>query len=215
MKSGIFATLVTRIAIIAGCLVLCSSIFPRAVFAGAFYYEAAGGLGKSAVESASGLGLSVNNALLVSFGGTRRAFTLQLGVQHRLSSASDAAYSYGFQTVYPVIRLQMSRVYLSLGYTPFVWKRVSTESGFDNFSRARSTTATLGELGILWPVTRKFSFITAGGAQMIRGDGPQSSKPSWDATVGMRIYFGFFGPAVGERSSGEFHGWRYPFGMIR
>jgi hypothetical protein len=191
---------------------------------GSFYYDIAGGISKyqqtspffgKTTAGSTGFGYALNNGIFVNFGGDQSLFAFQFGLQHRLSAASDAMASYAVQAAYPVLRLQFTRIYLSTGFTPFVWRRANAMSGLDNFSRANSTTALLAEAGFLMPITPKFSFGVQGSGQFISGNGAQSPNPILDATVSMRFYFGFFGNGGGKHSSGEFKGWRYPFGFMR
>jgi hypothetical protein len=193
--------------------------------AGSFYYDIAGGISKyqqtspffgKSTAGSTGFGYALNNGIFINLGDDQSLFAYQFGLQHRLSAASDATASYAVQSAYPVLRLQFTRIYLSTGFTPFVWRRTNAMSGLDNFSRANSTTALLAEAGFLMPITPKFSFGLQGSAQFISGNGAQSPNPIMDATVSMRFYFGFFGNGGGgKHSSGEFKGWRYPFGFMR
>jgi hypothetical protein len=210
---------------LAGALFLLLATSPRNAAAnGSYYYDIAGGFAKyqqtspffgNTPQASTGYGFALNNGIFVNWGSDARAFAFQLGLQHRLSSASDSNASYAVQAVYPVMRLQFSRIYLGTGFTPFVWKRTNGLGGVDYFSSAKSTNAILAEAGFLMPVTPKFSLGTQGSAQIISGGGTKSPNPIWDATVSMRFYFGFFGHSGDSQSSGEFKGWRYPFGMIR
>jgi hypothetical protein len=195
-----------------------------AAASGSFYYDLAGGVSKfqqtspffgSTTQSSTGVGYSLNNGIFVNWGNEHQAFAFQLGIQHRLSSASDSTASYAVQAAYPVMRLQFSRIYFGTGFTPFVWKRSNALGGVDNFTSAQNTSALLVEAGLLLPVTPKFSLGTQASAQFMTSGGAKSPNPIMDATVSMRFYFGFFGHSGGSQSSGEFKGWRYPFGMIR
>lgn len=195
-----------------------------AAASGSFYYDLAGGLAKyqqtspffgKNTQGSTGYGFALNNGLFINWGSDQRAFAFQLGIQHRLSSASDANASYAVQAVYPVMRLQFSRIFLGMGYTPFIWKRSNAQGGVDEFQSATSTSALLAEAGLLMPVTPKFSMGAQASAQYMSGGGVKSPNPIWDATFAMRFYFGFFGSGGGSQTSGEFKGWRYPFGMIR
>jgi hypothetical protein len=170
----------------------------------------------SSTDGSTGYGFALNNGIFINWGGDTRAIAFQLGLQHRLNSAADSKATYSVQAAYPVMRLQFSRIYFGAGYTPFVWKRSNAQGGLENFSSTSSTSALLAEAGLLMPVTPKFSMGLQAGAQFISGGGAQSPSPIWDATASMRFYFGFFGSGGGSsHSSGEFKGWRYPFGMIR
>jgi hypothetical protein len=196
-----------------------------AAASGSLYYDLAGGVSKfqqtspffgNTTQSSTGFGFALNNGIFVNWGGDKRAFAFQLGLQHRMSSASDAAASYAVQAAYPVMRFQFTRFYVGTGFTPFVWKRSNALGGVDNFSSAKGTSALLAEAGLLMPVTPKFSLGTQASAQFMTSGGTKSPNPILDATVSMRFYFGFFGSGGGDsQSSGEFKGWRYPFGMIR
>ncbi len=216
------ASLFARAATIALLAVLSLGATPAAA-SGSIYYDLAGGLAKyqqtspffgSKTDGSTGYGFALNNGVFINWGGESRAFAFQLGAQHRLSSASDTNASYGVQAAYPVMRLQFSRIYIGTGYTPYVWKRSNAMGGVDYFSRATNTNALLLEAGLLLPVTPKFSMGTQASAQFLSGPAGSSPNPIMDATFSMRFYFGFFGSG-GSQTSGEFKGWRYPFGMIR
>lgn len=205
-------------------LLICLSAFSTArVYAGSFYYEFAGGVSRmsqlspfygNAGSSSTGLGWAVNNSLMANFG-SGGPLEFQLGIQHRISGSSDDTMNYGFQAAYPVLRVQLSRLYFAGGYTPFVWRRTSSQLGVQDYARAENTSAFLAEAGFLWPVMRLFSLGVSGSAQFANaGGGGSSPSPVMDGTVLMRFYFGFYGGGK-DHDSNEFKGWRYPFGFFR
>lgn len=220
-SSGSLPRLANWLELAFGALLLWTPCPARA--AGVFYYDLAGGISKymqtspffgATAQGSTSYGYALNNAVFVNLGGSQQAFAFQFGLQHRLSAASDTVGTYAVQTAYPVLRLQLSRIFIAAGYTPFVWRRVSDQGGLDYFSRAQQATATLLETGLILPVTPKFSMAIQGGAQFISDGGTRSPSPIWDGTFSMRFYFGFYGNG-GDHSSSEFKGWRYPFGAIR
>ena len=190
--------------------------------AGSFYVETAGGVAKfqqaspfygASAPNSTGIGYDTDIALMANLG-SGGPIEFHVGLQNRLSSASAGSQNYLFEALYPEVRVQFSRIYLSFGATPLVWMRNQTTPGLDQIASASGALSMLGEAGMLWPITPEFSLGLAAGAQAVKSSGTLSPKPILDGTVLMRFYFGFF-KSGSEASSDEFKGWRYPFGHLR
>ncbi|MCM2276595.1 MAG: hypothetical protein NDJ89_00785 [Oligoflexia bacterium] len=208
-------------------LLLLSLLFAPSAQAVTFYVES--GMGTSffrggeaffAPEGSSrtGYGLAFNLGFFMVLSDGSAPVELHFGLQPRYSTASQTS-SYTLLAAYPVARLQISRLYVAGGMTPFVWRRMGASAGFDAISAVSSALATYGEVGILWPVTPDFSLGLAGTAQYVSSGGTRSPSPAVDLAMTMRFYlnWGKRGGDSGGASSGsnEFQGWRYPFGEIR
>jgi hypothetical protein len=189
-------------------------------FAGAAFYVDAGGgyvqmkntsqfYNNSSLGTNSGYGL--NLGLWTTFTSGDPPIEFQFGLQDRYESVSASGDSYGLNLMYPTARLQLSRLFFSFGYTPFVMSSVGGSSAQNQtLSHVSGADAILGEVGTLLPVTPKFSFGVAFDYEKITSGGVSSPSPIYSGNFFMRFYFDFGGG--GSRTSNEYHGWRYPFG---
>ena len=111
----------------------------------------------------------------------------------------------------------MTRLYFTVGYTPFVWQSGASGSGTGGtlgYGRAVGSTSIIGEAGLLLPVTPEFSMGVAANAQYVSSPDGKGPAPAISALVLMRFHFGYSSGSGGQRSN-EFAGWRYPFGFMR
>lgn len=191
-------------------------------FASSFYYELQGGMGQvreanpffgDGAATPSSYGTSFNFSFGYSFSGGEIPAEVQIGLQGRLSSTSvsNGMTYYGLVAPYPILRLQLSRIYVGAGATPVMWRRIGSTAGLDALEMVNGSIAFLGEAGFLWPVAPTFSLGAALSGQFITTSGTLSPKPILEATVVLRFYFGF-SKGGAAASSNEFKGWRYPFG---
>lgn len=206
-------------------LILAFAAAPWPAKATSFYVES--GMGVSQFRAASGLftdsegvatdmGLAFGLGIFFATGDGRNPIEFQIGLQPRLSSSSDANGSYSLLSAYPIVRLQISRLYLGGGYAPYVYKRSAATAGFDAFTPVTGGRNLMAEIGALFPVTPDFSLALSGVMNLMRSDAGLSPK-TLDYLFSMRFYFGHSGASGGgsEKSSNEFKGWRYPFGFMR
>jgi len=206
-------------------LIMIELPFAKIAFAGpAFFVDAGVGYvqmqntgtfyNNSSLGTNSGYGL--NLGLWTTFTNGNPPIEFQLGVQDRYESVSASGDSYGLNLVYPVVRLQLSRLFFSFGYTPFVMSSIGGSStANETLSDKSGATAMIGEVGLLLPVTPKFSFGISFSDERVSSGGVASPSPIYTGNFFMRFYFGFgSGGSTGgsSRTSNEFHGWRYPFG---
>ncbi len=160
--------------------------------------------------SASGYGLGIG--LWTTFTSNTPALNFQLGLQDRYTGGADSAgTSFGLNIPYLVARLQASLLYLGFGYSPYVSRSVN---GTTSFGPVTGASSMMGQAGVLLPVTPKFSFGIEGSYQTVNSGYGASPSPIIAVTGFMRFYFGFGagGAGGGGHTSGEFRGWRYPFG---
>jgi hypothetical protein len=190
-------------------------------YGAAFFVETGGGISQirggeaffgSDLPGVSGFGGSFNLGVFYNFTDMREPMAFQFGLHERYSSASTANY-FSTHAPYAVIRIQVSRIYVSGGVSPLVYKRLSDSPGIDHFEKSLSTLSYLAEAGVLWPITEEFSLGASTSLQFVRASGISafSPKPIVDLGVSMRFYFGHSTGASGK-SSVEWPGWRYPFG---
>jgi hypothetical protein len=205
------------------CFILLLGIFfgDQNAFAGANFYNDAG---MAAIQMhnesplygsgvpASHLGYGVNFGVWSVLTNPDRPMGIQFGLVGRYTSTSSSSpqATYGFMAAYPAFRLQLSRLYFSAGATPFVWKSLTYNGTSSSFSRSVGGIAYLGEAGLLFPVTPRFSFGTSVSVESVHTSAGSGPSPIGSANFFMRFYYGFGSET--QTKSNEFHGWRYPFG---
>jgi hypothetical protein len=123
---------------------------------------------------------------------------------------------------FPVMRIQITKVYLGFGVTPFAWRRSDASLGILGFAPAPITLGYLAQAGFLLAGTPKFSAAAQVSAQFFstQAGAAFSPAPAVDASLVLRMYFQLFSSSSGQGSSGpasghipnEYRGWRYPFG---
>lgn len=205
---------------------------PTLLYASDFYVDVGGGL--SSIRSGSplyggsfpgsaDLGIAFDLGIFYNFSNAESGTELHFGINNKYSSGQNGSTSaYALFVPYPEFRLQMSKIYLGFGLSPLIYARNSTSPGIDQFNFTSSSLSILGEVGFLWAVTPKFSLGLNAALQQVStsgvGSGAGTTGPLiYDFTGSMRFYFGFSSPSGGAsgssgRGSGEFNGWRYPFG---
>ncbi|MDR3606601.1 MAG: hypothetical protein P4M08_04375 [Oligoflexia bacterium] len=191
--------------------------------AGSFYVDAGGGVAKMQSldafgpgDSSTSMGYNLNSSLFVNFS-SGGPIELQLGLVQDYASAngSTTGNSLSLLTVYPALRLQITRLYFTGGYTPWVWQ--SQGSGTSaSAARAVGSSSVLAEAGLLWPITPEFSLGAFGNAQFVKNPDGNGPSPAMSAGVLMRFHFGYYGDnSGGGHKSNEYDGFRYPFGFMR
>ena len=197
-------------------------LFPLSAQAYPFYIDVQGGLGEyfdttsplfnSGTSGATGYGLSGEVGFFYTPFEPRDGLDLQIGLQNVYLTASQGSSYYSTLVPYPAIRAQFWMAYASVGFAPFVFRRSQNGAGVDNFSEAPSTFGYLGEVGLLYAATPKFSMGAGFTLQWFSSGGVVDSQPAASLNFVMRFYFSLFGvgqdgPAKG--GSSEYQGWRY------
>ena len=199
---------------------------PRAQGA-SLYTELGYGLGQlyqlsptfgTGAPASSKIGSVYNLGLMVNFSESNRIIQWQAGLLGRIfntTGSDDVNYSHWIP--YPTFRVQMTIFYFGLGMAPVSLTRSADGFGYSSLSTQTSNLAVMGEVGALWGVTPRFSFAFHGAAHGLWSYSTYAwtLQPSWEATLSMRIYWGFFelGRSSKDRDSSEYKGWRYPFGI--
>ncbi len=190
-----------------------------------FFYEAI--LGMSQIRSGdpffgenvgnpTNKGYAFHLGLFHSFTSNKMPLSFQAGLQQRLNIGSENSNRYYSMTgIYPCIRGQFAYLFLTFGWTPFVWKRTSDAMGISGFTRSTGSRSYLTDFGFLWPVTPEFSLGAVASAEFVNTNGVASPSPIIGYTVLMRFYFGFSSEDLSRKHSGEFTGWRYPLGLFK
>jgi len=197
-------------------------LVPAIAHAGAAFYVDAGGsvvhmhnpdpFYGTGIPSA-GIGYGLNLGIFTTFTEKSPLVNLQFGIEDRFSTGGDSSQqaSYQFMAVYPVLRLQLSRLFLSAGYSPIVWRGETLNGSSSALTEVSGASSYLAEAGTLFPITPKFSFGASLSGEWVHADPSWSPRPIMAGNFFMRFYFGF-GSGGGSSNSTEFRGWRYPFG---
>ncbi len=188
--------------------------------AGLYWYEFGGGTTQLLQASSVFGGASPNVMTLggaaVLGGGARilqAEIPLHLGLQYRVLVSSGNGGSYGLQTLYPLLRADLSsNVFFNLGITPLVF--ASPNGGWIyNSSFARPTGGWAALLGVDYemPITPEVAFVIGATAQGVLAGGIKSPWPTIEGTGVLRF---FLGTSATKRRAvrGSVSGWRYPFG---
>jgi hypothetical protein len=208
--------------LILGLLALATSVTSRNAQAYPLYFDVQGGVGEylnttsllfnSSTSGATSYGIGSSFGLFYTPIEPRDGLDIQIGIQgHYLGTNQDSRY-YSTLAPYPAFRLQFWMVYATIGISPFVWRRSEGGQGFENFGLARNTLAYLGETGLLYAATPKFSMGVALNLQFFSSQGVLDSQPAVSGHFVMRFYFSFLGlgqdgPAAANPL--EYSGWRY------
>jgi hypothetical protein len=199
------------------------ALFASDAWAVSIYAEAGGAVSQfhgntpffgPGTDNPSGLGYGVDFGAYVSFSGGSAPTDFQLGFQERLSAGSLGSVSYSIISFYPTARLQISRLYLSGGVSPWVYRGTT----LSDFKPVQSALAYDGEAGFLIPITPRFSFGVGASVEFVSVGGTSGPAPVIQGFGLMRVYWGVGSTGGGDSSSGtsnEWRGWRYPFGYIR
>ena len=162
--------------------------------------------GSGASDVGLGANLGVSDSPIEPHGG----MDFQFGITTLYDNVTQATNNYGILAPYGAFRIQFLSAYATLGITPFVWRRSMQTSGVDNFSQAPNTLAYLGELGVLYSATPKFSLGAALNLQWFTVSGSSNAQPAASLNFVMRFYFNLFnigndGP--GSATPLEYSGW--------
>ena len=132
----------------------------------------------------------------------------QLGIQDRYFSATapdvkGAQKSFTFMPLYPEFRVEFWRLVFGVGYTPYVFNGIG-------LTQMRNTTALLGEVNFLFPITPEIDFGLGLAEQRLTQTGI-TAPTTIEYGVFFRLNFGMSEGQSNERR--KYKGWRYPFGI--
>jgi hypothetical protein len=171
------------------------------------------GLFGSSVGQTTKLGLGANGILAWNMLDENSFFTMHAGVKGRLISAPSPAATLNMLTAGGVLRFEVSRFYLGIGYSPLVWKSSGASGSLTNLSRKNSINASAyhGEFGILWRIIPDFSLAIEASAGRVSNAG--SSGPNPDLIIAFQMRFVVLEGSKATKSARKYDGWRYPFGV--
>ena len=208
------------------------------VQASSFYTDVSGGITRAQAASSSltsdpliknsgggnpassGSGYNANLGIFFRPANSAPIVEFHFGILYRIQAMSSdvsgatslTSVAYTMNTPFPVLRLQISRLYFGAGYTTMVYRSVGQSTDYFGVQRASSASATYVEGGLLWPITPKFSLAASLAMTSFTQGGAVSPSPVYDANINMRFYWGFSKGDGSKSGSNEFKGWRYPFG---
>lgn len=200
---------------------------PTTSYAMRFFYEMGGGVSQvrlgstffnSLAPSVLSLGTALQFGMGVDFYNPLAQSNIHIGIQERYTSGSSGTTSFSWHAPYVLFRLEASRLLISAGAAPLIWKRIATTAGIDSFIRSTSSIGVLGEVGYQAPITPEVSLAVLASTQSISTNSTWSPKPSIELIALLRFFMG--GKTVfeksrgyyGEGGMGEYDGYRYPYG---
>lgn len=209
--------------------VVASFLSPTLGYGASLYLETGAGIAQirgaseffgDGAPSVLGLGASLNLTLGANLSARKAPIAFHVGIQHRFTTGSDTLGSYALQASYPMIRVEMEKVFFGLGATPLVWKRTGLTAGVDGFAMEDSAIAILGEFGVQLPITPDVAFIMSSAVQAVKtSTGNFSPMPSIEGSFALRFFIGG-GTSINAPDArkdrgglGEYEGHRYPFGI--
>ena len=165
------------------------------------FWEAGGGLGKSVGESAFGgspSGFSTN--YFFAYGVRLKARGLPIYGGFRITGLSQSTESSGstsIQAPHLYIQFHLARLAIGIGAAPVIFHTTTIVSG---------SYSGIGVATWDFPITPEVSFVISGQLQAITG-----SSLSTNAS-GLGSFRFFFGEASKGGGSGDYRGYRYPYG---
>lgn len=161
-----------------------------------------------------GIGTGLNFTFAHNFSQRKNGFlNFHLGLQHRVTSASESGGSYSLQSTYLMMRLHFPYLFFSFGGSPFIWNRYPNARGESGpYRRAAGATGYLGEVGVELPITPAVSFGLTLGGETISQTG-SSPSPAIQGTMNLRFYIDSRSRPSDEGAFPDgYEGWRYPYG---
>lgn len=135
---------------------------------------------------------------------------LHLGLQHRfVTSKGSNDKALNTMAIYPLIRFEFPRLFVGVGYAPYVWARMDDTDSFANYGTADGLSSILGEVGLLWRIIPSFHVSVVAATTLMTGGTSQALN--FDGTVNFRFFLTDSGTDKTKRP--PFDGWRYPFGL--
>lgn len=158
-------------------------------------------------------GFAQNATLGYIFGSSQSITNLHLGFHERMTTGtSEDGTEFGIMGVYPTLRIELTRLLIGAGGSPFVWARRGSGSGsWSNYSRIDQGFGIYVESALVWRVVPFFHITVGPSFETIINAGTLSPKPAIQGTIQLRFFImDGFGSG---RSRRKFDGWRYPFGI--
>ncbi len=212
-------------------------LVPKPAHAILLYLEGSGGLSffmtatptfPTMTGGSSSLGSSWTGGLMLAVTNGGGPFDFHIGGKFRSTAGNTFAptwTNYQMLSAYPEMKFQISIFYLSVGITPFMWSRESTQNwGIDNLQTLSGKFNFIGEFGIMYAWTPYFTIGLSGTAEIVTNGffgAPIGPMPAVTANLFMRFYLWRQDIAAGTAPKptsvdpAEYKGWRYPGGWLK
>lgn len=196
----------------AGLLLILLLFAPQRAEAVVYYVEFGGGIARGLhLKNLDGAfpenGMSSGYAAPLTLGinlQTRQSGLLfQLALQSRYVGGTSGSESVAILSTTPVFRIELWRLVLGVGYTPWVWE--------GTFSGKYQVSSLLYEAQFLFPITPEIDFGLQGAMQTLSPKSGGSSATTIDYGAFFRLNFGMSSSQSQERR--KYKGWRYPLGV--
>lgn len=197
-------------------LILLSLSISSEAHAWGWYFEFGGGLAQVKnpkpllPEAASNLSSStfqIPVTLAFALQSRATAPLFHLGVSQRYfqgtaTTTGGGTGTFKTLTTYPVLRLELGRIVLGAGYSPWVWRDITYKKN--------PASALLLEASFLFPITPEIDFGLNGAVQSFKTDAGSGPK-TLEYGVFFRLNYGL--SESSKQTRRKFKGWRYPFGV--
>ncbi len=163
------------------------------------------------IGGTTGFSITGNFMIAENFSDGGAFLQFHMGIKNTYVAGSDGTNVGVMNVIYPIIRLEMPRMYIGFGASPFVLRRVSEAALGIDFQRNAGDFALLAEIGFVWRVVPFFYLALEVGMQTVNTDAGLSPFPAATGTFQMRFMLG--NGDAGGGASRSYDGWRYPFGI--
>jgi len=150
------------------------------------------------------MGFAANAAAFWNLNKSYSLVQLHFGFSYKLSTSSFDGGELLLQGLYPTLRLETYRFYLSGGVSPLLWMNDS-----EGAIVGATSLGYFGQAGLLWRIVPFFHIALETTGQFINAPGGMGPKPALDVCYVMRFYL--TNPSDLKKMSWD--GWRYPFGI--
>ena len=150
----------------------------------------------------TGFGIAGNFTLGVDLSQPRNLIHFGLGIETKYLSAAGTGGTASMLVPYPMLRLAMRRIFLSLGASPIVRTQGTILSAMCG----------MAEAGYLFPIDPEIDFGLSAGVQAIEYKSVISPSAAIDGSMFFRFYIGKRAKNGGPGMD-AYRGWRYPYGV--
>jgi len=192
-------------------LLLTGTVFSKSADANVFYFEFGGGLAQgSSIQSVYPTSLQKNwdsaYSIPLTLGyqlqESQSGILFSLAGQARYVGGTNASGSYTLLTTTPMLRMELWKLVLGAGYTPWVWQSIE-------FKKLQAKALTF-EAQILFPITPEIDFGLQAARQQITPNESGSTLVTMEYGAFFRLNFGMSDTQATQRR--KYKGWRYPYG---
>lgn len=160
---------------------------------------------------------AAGNAFLAYEFNPSSSVQIHLGAAGRLNVGTDANIVNSTISVYPAVRFEGQRLYVTLGLTPgLVWKRAAGGAGIGGYQMVAGALGGYADVGLLWRPVDYWHMALAISAETYMNGGVIAPY-IFGAFIEMRFYIfqAKGGGSGGGSTKRTYDGWRYPFGVSK